>query len=888
MRGSKISGFLAASSFLLLASITARGARPPSEKDPDVRFSIPWVSEGKAFFEADTLGHKPAGALGRICVRNGHLAFERGGRARFWGVNLSGGACFPPREIVPKLVERIRRFGFNLVRLHGMDASWGRGIFDRRFNDTRHLDPEQLKRLDYLTAELKRQGIYINMNLHVGRRFKSGDGLPQTQWLSYAKYTTIFDRRMIELQKEYAKKLLGHVNLYTGLSYAKDPSVIIVELTNENSLFGGWTRGFLRGRQRERPRSGWTDIPPYYAEELTALFNKWLKKRYGDRRKLASVWNQGARRAGPQLLRNGEFEAGKAGWELSVRGKAGAKFEVVRQGGGACGKVTVSSTGAKSWYVMLTQRPLELKGGERYSVSFRARAVPPRRLYAEVCRLRPYEGYGSAGFQVGEKWRQFRFSFKAPREVHPARLSFHFARDKGEVWIDSVVLQSSAVLGLGPGEDPEAGTVRRLAPEDFQTVTEARFRDEARFYFETECAYYKEMAEFLRKEVGVEALIEGTNHNYGLPCLWAESTLDLMDCHAYWQHPHFPRRPWSRTDWTIGNSAMLDSPRKTTIAALCRSAVSGKPFTVSEYNHPFPNEYACEMPLLIAAYGALQDWDAVYLYTFCHRYTDRELSGDVVTGYFDICNEVTKLAQMPVASVLFRRGDVRAARKVVEVQFGTNHIFDSLKVVRWRRGFELEGELSPLLPLVHRYRVKAFGASRTTRASEIGFKEPQGTVVSDTGELKWHRTEEKRNYLTIDTDRVQAALGWIGGKKIKLKNVEIEVETPFCAVSVVSLDGLPVGSSKRLLVTAVARCANTGMKWNPERTSISDRWGGPPLLIEPVAGSIFLKRDPGAPALLLRLLDYTGSAKPQSEPFGGVLRLPERPETVWYALEARR
>ena len=34
-------------------------------------------------------------------------------------------------------------------------------------------------------------------------------------------------------------------------------------------------------------------------------------------------------------------------------------------------------------------------------------------------------------------------------------------------------------------------------------------------------------------------------------------------------------------------------------------------YTVSEYNHPFPNEYGCEMPLLLAAYASLQGWDAI-------------------------------------------------------------------------------------------------------------------------------------------------------------------------------------------------------------------------------------------------------------------------------------
>ena len=40
---------------------------------------------------------------------------------------------------------------------------------------------------------------------------------------------------MIELQKEYAKELLCHVNPYTGLSLADDPAVVTVQINNEDS-----------------------------------------------------------------------------------------------------------------------------------------------------------------------------------------------------------------------------------------------------------------------------------------------------------------------------------------------------------------------------------------------------------------------------------------------------------------------------------------------------------------------------------------------------------------------------------------------------------------------------------------------------------------------------
>jgi hypothetical protein len=862
--------------------------------EPDVPFHIPWEAPPDSLADARMLLDPPAGKHGFITARDGHLYFSDGIRARFWGTNLSGGGCFPPKEVAPKLADRLARFGFNLVRFHGMDSRWGNTIFDKSYPDTRHFDPDQLDRLDYLIHLLRERGIYINLNLHVGRRFTEADGVPQAEWLAYAKYCVIFDPRMIELQKEFARKLLTHRNPYTGLTYAEDPAVVIIELTNENSLFNGWVSGRLRGKQTEPPRGAWTDIPPYYAEELTRFYNEWLTKRYPSREALAEAWGEGMRKTGEQKLINGDFSGGQRGWELYQREPAAAKLEVSDEGreGGRCAKVTIVNVTDTRWHIMLTQRGLKLRKDIPYRVTFYAKASSPRQLSAEVSHAGPWRGYGSGRFELTTEWRGYEFTFVPPEDDDNVRLSFHLGETTGVVWVDEIVLQEAPVYGLRDDEDPWSGTVHRLQPEQFGSYTLARFRDEALFYFELERKYYLEMYRFLRDELRVGALIEGTNHNYGLPNLRAQSLMDLMDCHAYWQHPRFPRQPWSRTDWFIENTPMLDRPHESTIARLCRSSVLGKPFTVSEYNHPFPNEYGCEAPLIMAAYAALQDWDAVYFYTFGHRWTERELSGDVITGYFDICNDVAKLSQMPVAAISFITGAVNPARRIVTVSYSVERTFDSLREMRHGIRFFTDGELSPLLPLVHRFRVARFDAERTTSADEIGFQEPKGRIVSDTGELTWETNGAGRGLLSIDTPRLQAAIGWLGGRTVKLADVTIKVNTPFCAVSVASMDGEPISRSNRLLIVAAARCANTGMVWNEERTSIGDRWGGAPILIEPVEGEVWLHREIGSSQPRFLALDGLGhpkderphvEARRQGSQTIYILRLSRTHGTVWYA-----
>jgi hypothetical protein len=60
-------------------------------------------------------------------------------------------------------------------------------------------------------------------NLHSGRLFRSGDSIAGYNLFadhSLNKPATLFDQRMINLQKQYASDLLGHVNPYTGFRLA--------------------------------------------------------------------------------------------------------------------------------------------------------------------------------------------------------------------------------------------------------------------------------------------------------------------------------------------------------------------------------------------------------------------------------------------------------------------------------------------------------------------------------------------------------------------------------------------------------------------------------------------------------------------------------------------
>lgn len=231
---------------------------------------------------------KPAGKHGFVQVKNGHLYFEDGMRAKFFGINFPARAAMPEHCAAERLSERLATLGMNVVRLHAADVMTGpKGwtanpdspLLDYASGTSRGFHSVGLERFDYFFYQLKERGIYIHLDLYVARVFTAGDELDYPDPIpAHTKCLSHFNQRMIELQKEYAAKLLNHVNPYTGLAYREDPAVMTVEIANEDSAF------FDNNRIRHYP--GWK----YYFQEMQARYNHFLLAKYHSRENLAAAW----------------------------------------------------------------------------------------------------------------------------------------------------------------------------------------------------------------------------------------------------------------------------------------------------------------------------------------------------------------------------------------------------------------------------------------------------------------------------------------------------------------------------------------------------------------------------------------------------------------------
>lgn len=217
---------------------------------------------------------KPAGKRGFVHADGEDLRFADGTLARFWGVNVNGGACFPDKDYAPKCARRLAQAGCNIIRFHQLDAEWDTpNIFSfnkgKRVKTTRVLDPRSLDSLDYFIACLKEEGIYVYLDMMTYRKFKEGDDVVQHELLpDSAKPWSITNRRLIELQKEFMTQMWTHVNPYTGIAYCDDPAIVLTEISNENDLFVD-----TAGRRKDYVE------PTYYTNEFRQMFKAWLEKK---------------------------------------------------------------------------------------------------------------------------------------------------------------------------------------------------------------------------------------------------------------------------------------------------------------------------------------------------------------------------------------------------------------------------------------------------------------------------------------------------------------------------------------------------------------------------------------------------------------------------------
>ncbi|HYT95341.1 MAG TPA: carbohydrate binding domain-containing protein, partial [Gemmataceae bacterium] len=780
-------------------------------------FVIPWDDASPTVTNVSALNPTPAGNNGVVASRDGHFYDEKGRRVRFLGVNFCYRANFPDKADAEKVAARLRKYGINIVRLHALDGDQHLGsIFDPAFKDTQHFDKDKLDRLDYLVAQLKRNGIYVNVNLHVTRNFTAADGLPEPEKLRHGGGVHYFDPRVIELQKKYARDLLTHTNPYTKTRYAEEPAVAVVELTNESTLVGAAWGDKLR------------QLPPSYRDELTRQWNAWLKARYTDTDGLKKAW-----KSGPELLR-----AGVDSWRLEQHQGASASLKALtadRLPAGAVGpvlRIGVAKAGKEAWHLQVQQPGLDLQDGTGYTLIFWARADRKRPL--NIGASLDQSDYRNVGLNqrllLETEWKQFRLPFVASRTLKGhTRLSFALGTDGGTIDIVGVSLRTGSGDSLPADATLEKGTV----PLGAVTGGPAG-EDWMAFLIDTERRYLTTMRDYLKKDLGVRANVVCSQTGWGgLGGLMRERHADLADMHAYWQHPRFPRRAWDPADWVIGNTSMTRDKFGGTFPSLARFRLARQPYTISEYSHPAPNDFQAECLPMLAAFAAAQDWDGIYLFDYN---SDGNWNSDRIRGFFSIDSNPAQLAFLPAAAMLFLRGDIAPNADYCDLLIPEGGAALAMLSTKNNMGelWDVAGA-RPLDFLDKRLSVEVLPGEKGPP------KLRRGGSSATKGALSWQGMGTEQALFTADARQSKVIVGFVGGRTVDLPGWQLQAPKKgdgFAALTLTAMDAKPIAEARSLLLTAVGRVANKDMGWNAERTSVGKNWGTGPTRAQGIAATV--------------------------------------------------
>jgi hypothetical protein len=323
------------------------------------------------------------------------------------------------------------------------------------------------------------------------------------------------------------------------------------------------------------------------------------------------------------------------------------------------------------------------------------------------------------------------------------------------------------------------------------------------------------------RAIGVKVPIVTTS-SWGktlLSSLPALTSGDLIDVHAY-----------------SGTKALDSSPVKsgTLMQWTAASRVLGYPFSVSEWNEThFPAPDRHSLPLNYASAACWQGWDALMQYA----YAQQPVVGPGRPSNWQLFNDPGLLATMPAAALLYRRHDVREAKTVYVFAPTKDQFYNRSLGPGTSVALRTAAERGRLYIAIPQTKELPWLAHKEIPAGAKVFTDPDQSLIdrnakesiSDTGEL--HHNWET-GIFTINTPRSQAAMGRIGGRTIKLADVDIEVSTPNATVAVQSLDRKSLPEAGAILISLGAQ-------------SIPESKGKAVFYSEPVIGRLTIRARKG-------------------------------------------
>jgi hypothetical protein len=471
-------------------------------------------------------------------------------------------------------------------------------------------------------------------------------------------------------------------------------------------------------------------------------------------------------------------------------------------------------------------------------------------------------------------------------------------------WGESRLLKLVGWRKVG-GDDADAGRAGILSLSAILERRDARARDTTEFLTDLQRRYFDGARAYLKTELGFKGSVAGSNwitadaRVFGPLDKWSNAGCDYLDHHGYYSGPHEgPDAGWKirRGDRYNDASALRFEDGKGGTSfdlPIMDLAYNGKPSTVSEVSWTPPNRTRADMPVIAAAYGALQGTDAFAFFLA------RETGWATELDKFSVQDPVI-MGQFPAAALIYRGGLVRTGAVSLRFEASLRDLYqlegiaaaaprnlDALRARDLGAGTAAPrdaGGMDPLAFLTGRVEVNVSAQGAASRVTDLSRLIDHGAKVvrSNTGELRW---DYGRGLVTIDAPAAQGVTGFLSkAGAVALGDVTISSPLDYGSILVVSMDGKPLASSRKLLLQVMSEDNNTG--WSApgtgQRTIVSV--GGPPFVVKQLAGRVALRRA-DAPTLKVRPLDLAGYATGSGTPLGAARAVDLLPTTLYYVIE---
>jgi hypothetical protein len=393
----------------------------------------------------------------------------------------------------------------------------------------------------------------------------------------------------------------------------------------------------------------------------------------------------------------------------------------------------------------------------------------------------------------------------------------------------------------------------------------ARMADEAEFLGRLMFNFNREIARYLREELGCRQLINAGNWRSADQVVlddverWSYTANEIIGKNHYFATLH----QGANSGWQVARGQTFAS--KSFIPTLHDTPLSvrqvvGHPFIIPESLWVPPTRYEAEGPLIVAAQSSLTGLDIFFWFA-----TGAEEWQPLRPNWLKfIFSTPMTLGQFPAAALMFRKAYVREGSAVVHEERRLQDLWDrrlpliaesgawdpNRDVGQMPTGTPFKRSVDPLAFLVGRVEVVYGGDPSKSKAVDLApYIDPaKKRVRSVTGEIE---IDLDRGLYQVNAPKVQGVAGMLGkAGRLKMNDVMIASTNEYGCVIVASLDDKPIATSGRLLVQIGTIGRPTGWKETPARipteggardgSRIVDV-GGPPWQIEKMRGALAVR-----------------------------------------------